>query len=117
LTSRRICFHLPLLIWWLAIWAVSSVPSKQLPSLQILSVDKLAHAGVYLVLALLANRSLRQAGAGTKTVMLVYCLLLLNAGLDELHQYLIPGRSVSWWDFAANGLGLGAGFVFKLRGL
>jgi VanZ family protein len=38
------------LLWWVLIWILSSLPSDDLPSLQILSIDKLAHIGVYFVL-------------------------------------------------------------------
>lgn len=101
--------------WWLAIWAVSSIPSKDLPSVQILSLDKLAHIFVYLVLAVLVNRSMRLAKAKRSTVLTLYLILFASAALDEYHQSFIPGRSVTWWDFMANGIGLGIGLTVYLR--
>lgn len=93
-------------LWLLFIWTLSSLPSDDLPGIQIISADKLAHIGVYLVLGLLVNNCLKHAKSGVTGINLVYALLLLNAALDEAHQKYIPGRSVSVYDLMANTLGL-----------
>ncbi|MCB5247703.1 MAG: VanZ family protein [Candidatus Cloacimonetes bacterium] len=100
----------PPVLWFALIWVVSSLPGRQLPSPQVFSLDKLGHIGVYLVLGLLTNRAARLLGFRWKQLWWVYLLLLVTAGLDELHQLYIPQRSVSVWDFAANALGLGLAF-------
>lgn len=98
-------------IFWLAlIWTVSSIPAQKLSSAKVLSIDKVAHIAQYLVLALLVNRALWLLQVKSNLVPWIYLLLLLSAGLDEWHQHLIPRRSVSVWDFVANGIGLGIGF-------
>lgn len=98
---------LPLALVWLAlIWILSSIPSMDLPSVRILSFDKILHFGVYFVLGFLLNRWLRKIGYSKQTTNIIYALLLLNAALDEWHQVLIPGRSVSIWDLGANFLGV-----------
>ncbi len=89
---------------------MSSLPGKHLPSSKIIGLDKLAHVGVYLILGLLTNRTVRLLGVGRKNIWWIYLILLATAGLDELHQFLIPQRSVSIWDFAANAAGLGIAF-------
>ena len=33
------------------------------------------------------------------------------AALDEIHQRFIPGREMSFWDFAADAAGLVAGYL------
>ena len=103
------------LLWWALIWILSSVPSDDLPSLQILSIDKLAHIGVYFVLGFLVNSWLKTRQIKASKRSLIYLALLCSALLDEYHQSLIPGRSVSIYDFLANALGLGfawtAGFL------
>ncbi len=97
-------------LWFVAIWVLSSLPLQQLPSLKIFSWDKLAHIAEYLVLALLACRSLEAARVHRKYRVWAFLILLLSAALDEWHQKLIPHRSVSLWDFFANALGLALGF-------
>jgi VanZ family protein len=101
---------LPPLLWLALIWIMSSVPGHQLRMTGIFSVDKLAHIGEYLILALLVNRSYLRLGVPSRWIWLVYALLLVSSGVDEWHQYFIPQRSVSVWDFVANAAGLGIGF-------
>jgi len=94
------------LFWWALIWIVSSIPSEDMPSLQILSVDKLAHMGVYFVLGYLMDIWLRGKQISPVRRGLIYLLILISAALDEYHQTFIPGRSVSFFDFLANAFGL-----------
>ncbi|MFO8145694.1 MAG: VanZ family protein [Candidatus Syntrophosphaera sp.] len=97
-------------VWLIVIWTLSSIPAKKLSSVNILGTDKLLHIGQYLILSLLVNHSLKLLNAKHGIVSWVYLILLVMAGLDEWHQCLIPERSVSVWDFIANGIGLGIGF-------
>lgn len=101
---------LPLVLWFVVIWTASSLPGKHLPTGKIVSLDKMAHFSVYFVLGILTNRLLRGLGVATKRVWWIYLILVISAALDELHQYFIPQRSVSVWDFVANAAGLGAAF-------
>ncbi len=109
----------PPVFWFALIWLVSSLPGKHLPAPRILSLDKLAHIAVYLILGLLVNRAVHRLGLDFKHRWWIYLVLLATAGLDELHQYLVPQRSVSFWDFAANATGLmvafGAYWIFRDR--
>ena len=51
---------IPALIWCALIWTASSVPAEDIPTVNILGIDKLAHLGVYAVLGILINYGLRQ---------------------------------------------------------
>ena len=93
-------------IWLAMIWILSSIPSSSLPSVKIFSFDKLSHFGVYFILGLLVNRWFREKGYSRRTITLIYTFIVLNAALDEWHQSLIPGRSVSLWDLLANFAGI-----------
>ncbi len=110
----------PPVLWFATIWVVSSLPGQSLPAPKILSLDKVAHIGVYFLLGLLTNRALHLLKADDKKVWAIYLIILATAALDELHQYLIPQRSVSIWDFTANALGLalacGAFWIKRDRG-
>ncbi|MDZ4182846.1 MAG: VanZ family protein [Candidatus Cloacimonadaceae bacterium] len=103
------------LIWLAGIWTASSIPAEDMPSIKVISIDKLAHVGVYFVLALLVNRSLLNYRVKRNYALMVYLLLLISAGMDEYHQYFIPGRSVSIYDFIANGIGLLGGLLLFVR--
>ncbi len=96
----------PSIAWLLLIWILSSIPSKNLPGIQVLGIDKLAHVCVYFILGLLCNLWLKSLHCKTYQVVFFYSLLLLTATADEFHQYYIPGRSVVVYDLMANGLGL-----------
>ena len=103
------------LVWLILIWTLSSLPSHDLPGLKIISIDKVAHLGIYLILGILVNGVLTSIKAGKPTISLVYAILLLNAALDEAHQHFIPGRSVSVYDLIANSLGLLVAYLWILR--
>ena len=94
------------LLWWLLIWILSSLPSEDLPSLQVFSIDKLAHIGVYYILGLFVDAWLKTRHISPGKRFMIYLILMVSALLDEYHQTFIPGRSVSIYDFFANALGL-----------
>lgn len=106
---------IPAIIWLALIWTASSLPAKDIPSVQILGFDKLEHVGVYAVLGVLVNRALRQFKLHWTQVIFIYALLVLLASADEFHQSYIPGRSVSGYDQIANVLGLSLGLLLKRR--
>lgn len=108
----------PSLLWLAFIWILSSLPSKSLPSFNILGFDKLEHITIYAILGILFStwrknkNSLQESDTDNhyKNSSLLFMVLLLLAGLDEYHQIWIPGRSVSIYDLFANALGLSLGF-------
>lgn len=103
------------IIWYVLIWVVSSIPSKALINIDKLSMDKLAHFFVYLVLGILYNRVMQTSKVKRKHRIPGYVLLLISASLEEYHQKWIPGRSVSVYDLAANSLGLFTALLLGLR--
>jgi len=94
------------ILWMALIWVVSSIPAQELPELRILGFDKLAHFGVYFVWGMFVNLHLKARQCKPRVRLIVFCLMIISAGLDEYHQRFIPGRSVSIYDFVANALGL-----------
>jgi len=105
----------PSLLWLCVIWTLSSIPSKDLPSFNILGFDKLAHTCVYFILGMLINLWMKPRGLKTYQVIFVYALLLLSATADEFHQYYIPGRSVVVYDLMANCAGLALALGLNLK--
>lgn len=83
-------------------------------------VRKLAHFTEYMAVGFLAGGiwCLWVRGSG-KCALLVFVQLVLSAGIDELHQYFVPGRCASLRDVLIDVMGGGAGLalVFCLKGL
>ncbi|NLW18135.1 MAG: VanZ family protein [Candidatus Cloacimonetes bacterium] len=102
---------LPAFLWLALIWLLSSLPGRHLPSGKIVGLDKLAHITVYFILGVLVNRLLRGLKVSPRKVWWIYLVMVASAALDELHQFFIPQRSVTVWDFAANATGLGLAFA------
>lgn len=69
------------------------------------SLQKLAHFLEYAVLAALGWRALRPLCARRAT-LLTFCVSLIYAASDELHQFFVPGRGPSVRDVAIDGLGI-----------
>jgi VanZ family protein len=76
--------------------------------------DKAAHLIVYGVLGTFLVRSFthvdrfkhRVAGA-------VLIVGIVYGGLDEIHQYFVPGRESSVYDFLADGVGVGVVLLIR----
>ena len=111
LSKTNRIYILGAMLWYILIWVLSSMPSDSLPPVGELGLDKFAHISVYLLLAILVNQCIRSMSICTSKANLIYMLLLLSAGLDELHQVFIPGRSLSIYDFLANAVGLCIGYA------
>lgn len=87
---------LPALAWAAGMWTMSSLPDPPGASLlDIPYLDKVAHAGLFFVLAVLV----RFAGAGWAATV---AIALAWGGLDELHQAGVPGRDADLLDLAAD---------------
>lgn len=94
---------LPALAWAAGIWFLSSTPDDgttwlDLPWLTLPFLDKVAHAGLFGVLAALVL----YAGATPAAAV------ALAAGwgvVDEIHQRFVPGRFPDGWDVAADVFG------------
>jgi len=81
-------------------------PSPDEPAL--LPIDKVVHAGLFFVAGALLGRGWH----GGRGVWLALAAgLLLFAGLTELIQAFVPGRSAAWGDVLADGLGAVAGLA------
>jgi VanZ family protein len=69
------------------------------------NTDKVIHAVVYLVLALLFYFSLLKSGL-RKSLLAISLLLAVIYGIsDEIHQYYVPGRIASIGDAIADSFG------------
>ena len=107
----------PLFLWAVIILALTSIPGKEMPEINLWNWDKLAHGGVYFILAVLLFRylyfvrrvALKAVPGPAILIGIVYGLL------DELHQLFIPNRSCTWQDMLANTVGICLGVYLASR--
>lgn len=80
-------------------------------------VRKGAHFIAYLVLGTLTINACRRSSLTMrKAGLMAFILCLLYAGLDEWHQYFVPGRSAQVWDVLLDSSGALLGFCLYCFG-
>lgn len=104
-------YAVPVLLWAVLIFVFSSIPGRSLPEVDIFSFDKIAHFFVFGVLGYLNVRWFYHFRASPVLLFRHYvffsiCIVTVYAGLDELHQLLVPNRTCSLLDFLADVLGI-----------
>jgi VanZ family protein len=104
-SGPRIRLWLPVAVWAVLIFALSSIPDlgTGLGGWD-LALRKLAHAAEYAVLGALLVRAIARAG-------LAFALGTLYAVSDEVHQAFVPGRMGSLLDVALDAVGVVCGVV------
>ncbi len=112
--KRFLWYQAPFLAACIAIFAVSSlqrVPEVPLPVLQ----DKIPHAIVFGILAVLAHRAFFNQGRipvlARVPMTSAFLFSLFYGALDELHQYYVPGRNTDIWDLVADVVGAAIGLA------
>lgn len=100
LLASALAVGLPLGLWGLGATplAVGAVPEPW---------DKLAHMGVYAVLACAAGFASRRRGFDA--MALGFGVAVLVGAADEVWQSFLPGRAADWDDFAADAVGAALG--------
>ena len=91
-------------IWSCIIFTLTSIPKLHIPTEHIVSLDKVAHFGVYLLFAWFFIR-MHQPENLEATLKKLIPLSLAVPLFDEMHQIPIPGRMFSVWDMIADFIG------------
>ena len=115
--NEFIRWKLPAIIWASIILALTSYPKLSVPDLGFDAMDKLAHFGVYFILAFLVTRALVRDKIKINNKIFNKSFLINNgfALFDEVHQIPIPGRVGDILDLSADILGILFALVaFKL---
>ena len=110
-------YYLPTILWIITVLVLTSYPSLKIPDIGTSIEDKLAHFGVYLILAFLMSRSLWYRD-NLSTWRLIYLSVLyctLFAFFDEIHQSFIPGRSTELYDLLSDFIGILAAQILFLQ--
>jgi len=99
--------------WALAIFVLSSQPGEPGSGLTRLrlSWEKVAHFTVYALLAMGIANALAASRVRRRRFWWTFVMCALYAVTDEIHQFLVPGRSPSIYDVAIDLLGATAGYI------
>lgn len=97
------------IIWTLVIFVLCATPGKYIPSagwLDLLSVDKLVHAGIFYVLCTLFFLYVIQRNK-TFNYVVIFTLLgiLYGAALEWMQATFFIDRTADWLDIVANSFG------------
>lgn len=107
-------YWLPVIIYAIFIFYVSSVPGGSIPRLFRLQ-DVIFHVIEYAIFAFLISRALRvtrpELGYG-KLFFWVFLLSFIYAASDEFHQLFVPNRYMSLKDLAYDSLGIFIANIF-----
>ena len=104
--SRVFFDWLPPVLWASVIFGLShrsTLPPMDGPLIN----DKVAHALVYSILAWLLFRALARQTVPGFAAWLSFALSSVYGITDEVHQYFVPGRMASVYDWYADVLGAG----------
>lgn len=106
----------PVLLWCLAILALSSIPGSTIGRVGLRIPDKLIHGIEYSILGYLALRQqLGDASISRRRAVLTTLVLGVAVGaLDESYQRLVPQRTPSWGDLLADTIGVSVGILLAL---
>jgi VanZ family protein len=106
-TARAVAVYwLPVAAYCALLWFASAQPGDATPPLG--NFDKLVHFIAYAGLGALAARGFRHGGPGlgARAAFVAGAALAAAYGAsDELHQYFVPGRFASVWDWVADAAG------------
>ena len=110
---RKRLYLVLLILWALLTFLLTSLPNAELP-VHFRFADKAAHLGFYGVMGVLCGLWRRASGASAGQAVLQALLFIAVAGaFDEAHQYWIPGRRMSLFDWGADLVGGGTGGAFS----
>src|SRR5688572_3178853 len=97
-----------LIVWWLLTFeppAEAPLAVDWLPMVFPPWTDKLAHAGLFFVQALLVERAAVERFGRGRALLLAFAVCLVLGAATELRQRTVPRRDADVADFAANLVG------------
>ena len=115
LRERKVVYiYLPLIIYWVVLFILTSTPMDEIPRL-FNAQDKFEHFLGYFVLSVLLCLTLHFQRKNIKlsnhAFLIALLLVLFYGAIDEVHQFLIPGRTPDITDWIADSLGAGCGIL------
>ncbi|MBX3007794.1 MAG: VanZ family protein [Melioribacteraceae bacterium] len=100
--------YFPLGAYWIFLFTATSIPTIPMPRM-FDAQDKLEHLAAYFIFGVLLALSLAIQNhiyaIKRNFVLSSFLIVLIYAGIDELHQLLIPGRYCDFFDWIADVIG------------
>lgn len=95
MNRKNTLIWLAFVAWCVTLFILSSIPGNRMEPLPFVQADKVVHASIFTVGAiLLASAFFRTFGRSRiKTTLLVFAAMVLIGFSDEFHQVYTPGRS------------------------
>lgn len=115
MAARFIKYWLPVIIYAIFIFSLSSIPGRYIPRL-FEGEDILLHILLYALFAFLISRALKEYFPRANKLMRfswVFAIAIIYAISDEYHQLFVPYRMASWQDIVFDGLGILIAGVFS----
>ena len=110
--SRKV-FQIGLVLYIIAILAVSTIPGGKIPDINIWSFDKILHIVEYFILAFLMINVV--GNISKNTIIIIIFIGFIYGGFNEIWQGLIAHRYASIYDAIANGIGMVIGCVVTVK--
>lgn len=109
--------HLPAALWWLAVTAALAMPKRDFadlppwwpPLLHFQALDKVVHALLFAVLALLVGRSFRRLAVFRRPLLAAFLGVALYGLATEVGQHTLTDRAGEAADWGADVLGAAVG--------
>ena len=96
----------PMILWAIALFVQSSIPSDDIPDWGILSHDKIIHFLIYVTFAATVCRAVRFQNKypllAVNHYFSTFLIVAMYAASDEFHQYFLSGRDCSLLDWLAD---------------
>lgn len=113
--NKFVKYHLPLILYLVFIFVMSSLPGDSIPDVTFEVSDKVVHAAVYFILYFLFQHSLHNQEKyqliKQNAFLFAFLFTVLYAISDELHQFYVPSRDSDFYDIVADAAG---GFIAYL---
>ena len=101
-------FWLPVIIYAMLIFLVSSFETPFNLKLETTGLDKIAHFLEYLILGFLLVRAIRASSlkvSARNAIFMAFAIGSFYGITDEIHQSFVPGRFVAISDFICDSIG------------
>lgn len=100
--------YFPLGAYWIFLFIATSIPTLPMPRM-FDAQDKFEHFAAYFIFGVLLALSLAIQNhifaIKRNFALSSFLIVLIYAGIDELHQLLIPGRYCDFFDWTADAIG------------
>lgn len=115
--KKFLTFQFPFILWMICILGLSSIPS--FPTFKaLLSLDKVGHIVMFLILTWLAWRAFhfqdRVEWLRRHALLSGFLFAGFYGGATEIYQMALPNRTADIYDVVANIVGAGIFFVWRV---